>query len=703
MRSRLTLGRSYELPQETYRSHVYPRQSSNGSTVVICGHETGLRIIWYGGRKFKTGKDAPASKVNGTSKSDAMVVDLDDDEPHAPSAKPEPAEYEEEEEEVDPNAPYSDVIRCIDVPLGTTATRIAIPHIVKDLAQAPPGAWPAIYNTRLVVAASCSDLTLRIISAPLDPPSPQIHDLSQMDVKVVEIGGANSHQQFISDIAITQTGAPAEDQEASRPQIRSQSQPSKEHAQADPIQWYLLVASISCTGAGLLLVHQVPLRNDQISSNPETPVPVRRVYLHSSTLAAKLSFNTSQYPAERHSALLITVPSDSSTKVYQVFQHTRHIERRGSNATTDSVSTTRSARSFGSDRGKFCITLLPPSIQDDLQSSARRKKVLDAKWVAGGRAVVALLDDGEWGIWDLEAVAPTSSSSGANLIRGQGSISGIHGGSLTRFAVRSNITPPIAVDKAATSSSQTQPNSGSLVPMTPSTRKIRSDGLFQGSKAPAVAMSRTAANEGFISVSDRESDRPAHDEEVIISYGRESIYLPSVLAFWKAEAKPTRLPEVRLGGQTLRSISLLPTPLTENTSSPRGIFAAAEVRPDFLVQSSHRLIFSLKPLTPQIGHSEESTRSPQPPSDQTLLIGGNLDIDGMDRMLEDMGGASSKKPMNLFTKSVGFRIDGDDDNDDDGDVDMQASPTLSRTGLNVKNTRGVFGEAPLPPERRIFT
>jgi hypothetical protein len=143
--------------------------------------------------------------------------------------------------------------------------------------------------------------------------------------------------------------------------------------------------------------------------------------------------------------------------------------------------------------------------------------------------------------------------------------------------------------------------------------------------------------------------------------------------------------------------------LTENTSSPRGIFAAAEVRPDFLVQSSHRLIFSLKPLTPQIGHSEESTRSPQPPSDQTLLIGGNLDIDGMDRMLEDMGGASSKKPMNLFTKSVGFRIDGDDDNDDDGDVDMQASPTLSRTGLNVKNTRGVFGEAPLPPERRIFT
>jgi hypothetical protein len=634
-----------------------------------------------------------------------MVIDLDDDdEPTPAETTAAPAEFEEEQEEVDPYAPYRDVIRHIDIPLGTTATRIAIPYISKDIDQASPGAWPALYKDRIVVAAACSDLALRVISAPLDPPPLEIQDASKIDVQVVKIEGANSHQQFVSDIAITHTGTQSreeEDAEAKtqyRSQTRSQSQSRQDPEDSDSAQWSLLVASISCTGSGLLLVHQVPVRNNQILPSPEYSVPIRRTCLGASSVGAKLSFNTTPYPAERHSSLLVTLPSNPAVKIYQLFQQAHPRERRGSNVTDASVSTTRSARTSGAERGKFLITLLPTFSQQDIDATQRRKRVLEARWVAAGRAVIALLDDGEWGIWDLEAVGPTSSTSGANLIRGQGNISGIHGGSLTRFSVNSHILP-FAEIKQKSASSQAQPTSGSLVPMTPSTRKVRSEGLFQGSKLNTGATRPDARQHGSIVVEEKSSTRPSHDECIVISYADEIVYLPSILAFWKGEAKPVRLPTVRLGGQALRSISILPVSAYDNPFYATGNFDATPSTPDMLIQTSHRLILSLNPLPSSPGSANASTQT-APPSDQTLLASGDLDVEGMDRMLEDMGGASgTKRPMNLFTKSVGFRID----EDDDGDVDMMASPTPAKGGLRITNGRNLFGGETPVPKRRIFT
>ncbi|KIW69314.1 hypothetical protein PV04_05196 [Phialophora macrospora] len=696
---------SYELPHEAYASHVYPRQSSNGSTVVVYGHEQGLRLVWYAGKGFKPKKNLLAPKVNGTSKSGPTVIDLDDDDEPTPAENTAaPAEFEDDQEEVDPYAPYRDVIRYIDIPLGTTATRIAIPSISKEIDQASPGAWPAIYNDRIVVAAACSDLALRVISAPLDPPAPEVQDAYKIDVQMVKIEGANSHQQFVSDIAMTHTGVLSREEEGAdaqtqyRPQTRSQSQSRQDPEDSDSAQWSLLIASISCTGSGLLLVHQVPVRNNQILPRPESSVPIRRTYLGTSSVGARLSFNTTPYPAERHSSLLVTLPSNSAVKVYQLFQQAHPRDRRGSNATDASISTTRSARTSGTERGKLLITLLPAFSQQDTEVTQRRKRVLEAKWVAAGRAVIALLEDGEWGIWDLEAVGPTSSTSGANLIRGQGKISGIHGGSWTRFSVNSHIFP-LAEMKQKSANSPAQPTSGSLVPMTPSTRKVRSEGLFQGPKLNTGATRPDARQHGSIFVEEKSSTRSSHDECIIISYAHEIIYLPSILAFWKGEVKPVRLPTVRLGGQAPRSVSVLPVSAYDNPFSATSIFDTIPSTPDMLIQTSHRLILSLNPLPSSSGSANASTQT-APPSDQTLLASGDLDVEGMDRMLEDMGGASAtKRPMNLFTKSVGFRID----EDGDGDVDMTASPTPAKSGLRITNGRNVFGGGTPVPKRRIFT
>ena len=673
--------------------------------MIVYGHEHGLRIVWYAGRDFKPRKDVSVPRVNGTSKGDAMVIDLDDDddEPTPAETAAPPAEFEGDEAEVDPHAPYRDVVRSIDIPLGTTASRIAIPHVARDIAQALPGVWPGIYSNRIIVAAACSDLSLRVISAPLDPPAPDVQEISKMDVRVVRIEGTNSHQQFVSDLAITHKGTPSEEhavpegQEQSRPQIRSQPQPKSDNVETDSVEWSLLIASISCTGAGLLLIHQIPIRNNQISSSTESSLPIRRTYLRTSSMGAKLSFNTSPYPAERHSTLLVTFTSDSTVKVYQVFQQSHPRDRRGSNATNDSVSTTRSTRSSSADRGRFLITLLPPFRQEDVEVAQRRKRVLDAKWIAGGRAVIALLEDGEWGIWDLEAVGPTSSTSGTNLIRGQQNISGIHGGSLTRFAVRSNISP-LAGTKQKFSNSQTQPTSGSLAPMTPSTRKVRSEGLFHGSKLNNDTTTPSTQQTGTIYVQDKSSDRAYHDESVVISYANENIYLPSILSFWKGEARPVRLPNVRLGGQIPRSIGLLPNP----ASSDNPFSDNTSPIPDFFVQTTHRLILSLNPLSSRAGSADVSTQAVSSPSDQTLLVSGDLDVAGMDRMLDDMGGAAASKKINLFTKSVGFRLN---EGDDDGDVDMTASPTPSKAGQRITNANtglGFGGQTPVP-KRRIFS
>ena len=698
---------------------MYPRQSSNGSTVIVYGQELGLRVVWYSGKSFKSRKEAAHSAVNGTTKSDPMVIDLDDDD-DGPTAEPHaaPAEFEQEEDEVDPSAPYRDVLRYIDIPLGTAASRIAIPHPGKDLAQGPSASWPPIYNDRIVVASACTDLTIRVISVPLDPPAPDVHDISRMGVQVVKIEGANSHQQFISDISITHTGdfavdqdeAEAQAQAQTQTQTRSNSQPKQEAAESDSVQWSLLLASLSGTGSGLLLVHQLPLRGVQIASGPEYFSPLRRTYLRSSSMGAKLSFNPSPFPAERHSTLLITLPSDSTAKVYQIFS-THNRERRGSSATTDSTSTTRSMRHFSAERGRFLMTFLSPFSQNDTRIGQRRKRILDAKWVVCGRAVVALLEDGGWGIWDLEAVGPTSSTLGPNLIRGQGNISGIHGGSLTRFSARSKVVPVVET-KTGSSNSQPQPTSGSLAPMTPSTRKVRSEGLFQGSKINSAATTPSTPQHGMIYVKEQSSNRPAHDESVIISYGDENIYLPSILSFWKGGTTPSRLPSMRLGGQMLRSISLLPTTASpENPFSATGIFVNNPSTPNFLIQTSHRLIFSMNPLSSRPGTADASTQTAHPPSDLTLLASGDLDVEGMDRLLDDMGdGEASRKPMNLFNKSVGFRIH-DENGDDDGDIDMTASPTPARArGLKSTNARGGSGTglgvgagATPGPKRRIFS
>ncbi|KAL8907472.1 MAG: hypothetical protein Q9207_001376 [Kuettlingeria erythrocarpa] len=155
-----------------------------------------------------------------------------------------------------------------------------------------------------------------------------------------------------------------------------------------------------------------------------------------------------------------------------------------------------------------------------------RKHWLDAQWVLGGAAILALAGDGGWGIWDLEGHGPKpQSGSLAPPIPTMGSsftfaISGrVNGGSNNPQAdgIRLKITE---VSKTVR-----------LAPTTPSTRRVRQENLFSGPPNQSKAMAG-----GGISVFSID-DTTTVDEAVLLWHNDALSMIPSLRTHWANKAK----------------------------------------------------------------------------------------------------------------------------------------------------------------------
>jgi hypothetical protein len=91
------LRSSYELPHRIHTAKAYPIKSSNGSSVIIYGHEQGVKIVWRGGRAFKLPADntAAASKKSNGADNAIVLLDSDDESPSAQAFQDAP-EFEDE-------------------------------------------------------------------------------------------------------------------------------------------------------------------------------------------------------------------------------------------------------------------------------------------------------------------------------------------------------------------------------------------------------------------------------------------------------------------------------------------------------------------------------------------------------------------------------------------------------------------------------
>jgi hypothetical protein len=176
--------------------------------------------------------------------------------------------------------------------------------------------------------------------------------------------------------------------------------------------------------------------------------------------------------------------------------------------------------------------------------------------------------------------------------------------------------------------------------MTPNTRRRKEETLFKGS--PSIS---AAAPHGGITIAALSSSNGAPSEEsVIIWYGSEVYRIADLAKFWARTASASggnslpspslaQITDISLFGETITSISQF------DTTSQASRMAVPR---DLLISAEHRLIITAT-TTKSLGRdfnamfSQEQTETDDARrTDQALLSHGELDLGGMDRLLDDM-------------------------------------------------------------------
>ena len=605
--------------------------------------------------------------------------------------------------------PYHNVLRFIDLPVDAACAQFALPAASQLAPKSSSGATP-VFSNKLVFAAALVDASIRLFVLPLLPPGPDAVDSSQWDVSVIKISSPNSHRDLITGISMaitadTRTGQ-GEDDQKSRSRSRGRPASTSEKALRD---WSVSIASTSCTGSGLLLIHQIPLGEDgRPSPDAEDLLPIQRHFLRANLSKCKLSFNPAPFPAERHLNLLIGLPNDGCVRLYQVRASSSSRGRRDSTATADSLasSTKSSQKSYG-QQGKFLITMYTNFENIDHEDEQpHRKCILDAAWVLGGRAILVLLENGEWGVWDLEAAGPTSSSATQNLLKGRGNVSGLQGGSTARFAIKGTVKTVRESSSNRASKDLTAAKSGNLVPLTSHTKNIRSGKIFQETSSTlSSAVERSETPYGAIcteqSAADPVAGSKVPDECVTLCYQGHLTYIASLLTYWRAEARgqgtldasvlarPVKLPAVRFGGEHPHSLGYLFPRVSSG-----GLAETRSAVPDLFLATAHRLLFSVGPLDAEADNDLGTTTTTpsvlmarNASTDQVLLDRRQLDVEGMDQILDGMEGGVDTHPL---SRSMYLALGADRNGDEPEDVEMNMGTPTPRLKIRSSRLRSSF-------------
>ena len=644
---------SYDLPHRVHTSASYPLPSPNGSTILVYGHEQGLRVIWKGGKPFKHQVSADKkSNSNGASEDAIMIMDSDDEAPEKSEQPPhqDNSAFDEEHGEFDASEPYDPVIQTLDLPLGIEVLHLAFPHLPADAHRSGLGSLPLLFSRKLVVAVACSDFSIRLILIPLLPPSPQSKSKlelrgtafclgagkSMYGEQMIVLSGGTTHRSIPKGVSITVTSNPLEDPEemymdeddasSKRLDLRSNnSKPasrSRSRSRLEVHQWDLLVASHSANLSGLLLIHRIPIKPGETGLSSESHIPWRTQYLASPTVS--VYFNSALYPAPRHSQLLIA-------------------EAKGVVRILDCLPQSQTTE------GAWRLSLYT-DFETLPDSSSRRKPILDARWVLGGKAILVLLAHGKWGIWDLENAGPKPID-GANPPRS------VSAESWTHFALESWVGDSLKSGKLLKSSSAKTENKSKLAPMTPSTRKIRQQALFTEPPPQPDGPVR-----GGLSVSPvpYASNSRADDEAVLIWHGNTIAVIPSLFIHWQnkarrsgnlfgsgAKGEPKMINNIQLGGELCKEASLIPSGHHPGSAKDNA------THPEVLVTGDHRLAI----VTSLIAEPQLPFSPPSPllssTTDQQLLARGDLGVDGMDRILSSMSNSQTtpnRKPQSVSSK-----------------------------------------------------
>lgn len=613
----LLWGGSYNLPFRIRAGKIYPILSPNGSSIIVISHSQGLRFVWRGGLPLKPSSIPQDSIPHNKESNSLILIDSDEEqtEPTTLASQYQDPVFEQEEDEHDDSEPYEAIIQTLDLPLGLDVLSISFPTIHNTSNRSSLDSLPRIFSQKLVIAFACSDYSVRLLTLPLNPPSHQTKQGLVTRNYSVPLNGQVGHfheqifliasgagQQAIADgLSVTFTSRADNEEDSQDDETMSDDvQPAKTSTTASAA-WDILVASHYTNLSGLLLIFRAPLDTSGSAldiENTQNIMPWRIQYLASP--AIHIEFNPSLFPAQAHSNILIS-DRKGYVRVFNCLLRSDWDER------------------------SWILSLTVFSRQPPIGRSSR-KSIIDARWIWRGKGIVVLLEDGEWGIWDLETSESKETKGSVSQSPFPFAVTGWVGSNSRPSKLRIN-----HIDK-------TEGTSSNLNPMTPGTRKVKQTSLFTGSVNP----SRVQADGGLcvVPATDVSASR-TDDDTLLIWYDDKIVVIPSILTHWRAKVKgsgnlfgtgaigePHEISNVQSKGEERREISICPK---ASRPSKRAAWKA-----DILIVAEHNILIVAPPLDTPATPSKSEVATPSALVDRHLLAEGKLDIEGVDRILTGM-------------------------------------------------------------------
>lgn len=404
---------------------------------------------------------------------------------------------------------------------------IELTHQVLRLACPPPStarATNVILQNNLFVVVGSSDSSIILVSVPLSQVADSVRRGRTASIRTIRVDEVDSHHDLLSALAITSiTG------------------------KHDAAEHSLLVASISATGTGLLMVHRLSLK-EYLKGQLSASVLIARKYLQMPLVKCSLEFSPST-----SNTLLVSAQASGVVKIFKI-EHD-----------ADSSVTTGTLLQL--------ITLHAP--RDTEASVPRHDHILDAKWCRRGKSIIVLLDSCEWGVFDID---------GSNKIKATTNCYSRKRGQLRR------------PDKFSYGGSMSD-----VARMTQ--RSSPFCGTSNDRETPAYGSSQTYFSRptcGTIARCPLYSRRADEDVSFILSCGNTSGFLASLRSFQSAAGKVQTLSRVQFASEHQLMVSKL------NISDPgdTALWTSAQSASDLLFVTSGRIIL-LNKLLPQL-HPREN-------------------------------------------------------------------------------------------------
>lgn len=420
-----------------------------------------------------------------------MIIDSEDEEPAAKSKGASRFEDKPQFEEEDEEAPYPEIVQTLDLALGTAVLKVAVIPMTPTAAEDAAWGGAQILTEHMVFAVSCVTNDVYVITLPLTPPSPESKARPELKSDLLA-GNAGSGAWGESLILLTGQDKHSQGIAINLVMPKASERPgTKSRA---------VVASHSREASGILRLWEVPLDS---KDRPDKAIePFQTEFLPNPLTS--ISFNST------HTTQLLVVSAVQGVRVYDF--------------ALSSLPPDPEATGPFPVQGSWLLTLYHPFARP----SSTRKPILDAAWIAHGRAIFVLLADGTWGIWDIDGVSPAFSGAALDKLK-----PGVRGAALTAFSVSGYVEGTSSL-RSVTSQAKESSN-GEFAPMTPHTRRQATASL-----SSAITLDRLATIRGGVKVTSLPTAGNAVQEESLVLWvgGLDHVCaIPLVSRFWESQVR----------------------------------------------------------------------------------------------------------------------------------------------------------------------